>query len=245
MATKKTKSSKTKTVKTTAKKPAAKKSVTTKSAPKPKTVHATEPYHPAFGIIILIVCALVLAVLLPFAIKALISRPETDAERFSEEYSLVEKNNVFVFKTAEETKKILEHGTGVIFLGFPSCPWCQTYAKMLDELAKEKGIDTVYYYNIREDREKSTQTYQDFVSILSDYLQFDDLGNKRIYVPNVTFVVDGKIIGNDLETSKDTLGNKTPEKYWTEERLAAWKERVGKMMEKVADSTGCETTCNE
>lgn len=225
----------------TTKKPAVKKPATKK----PKTVHATEPYHPAFGVILIVVCALMAAVLLPFAIKMIVKSIESDAMRFSGEYSSVEVDNVFKYKTAEETKDILEHGTGVVFLGFPSCPWCQSYAKMLNDLAKEKGLTEIYYYNIHDDRENNTEIYQKFVSIFGDYLQYDNTGKKRIYVPNATFIVDGEIIGNDLETSKDTLGLQNPDDYWTEERVATWKEKIGALMEKVKSAQGCATTCNE
>ncbi|MBQ3294762.1 thioredoxin family protein [Candidatus Saccharibacteria bacterium] len=225
----------------TTKKPAVKKPATKK----PKTVHATEPYHPAFGVILIIVCALMAAVLLPFAIKKITESVESDAMRFSGEYSSVEVDNVFKYKTAEETKDILEHGTGVVFLGFPSCPWCQSYAKMLNDLAKEKGLTEIYYYNIHDDRENNTEIYQKFVSVLGDYLQYDNTGKKRIYVPNATFIVDGEIIGNNLETSKDTLGLQNPDDYWTEERVATWKEKIGALMEKVKSAQGCATTCNE
>lgn len=227
MATKKptSKNTKTTTKKTTGK----------KAAPKPKvakTVHATEPYHPAFGVILIIVCALMAAVLLPFAIKMITQSIESDAMRFSGEYSKVEVENVYKYKTAEEIIDTLEHGTGVVYLGFPSCPWCQNYAKMLNDLAKEKGIQEIYYYNIHDDRENGTAAYNKLVHILRDYLQTNNEGQKRIYVPNVTFVVDGEIIGNDSETSKDTLGLQDPDEYWTAERVAAWKETISAFMDK-------------
>ena len=59
----------------------------------------------------------------------------------------------------------------------------------------------------------------------------DSSGN--LYVPNAAFVVKGEIIGNDWETSKDTLDAETPEEYWTEERVTAWKEKVGALLEQV------------
>ena len=240
MATKKTKStSKTKTPAKTAKK-----KTVAKSTPR-KTVHATEPYHPAFGLILLVVCIVLLAVLIPVAYNAIVKYSETDAMRFSDEYSLVEYENVYVYKSAEETEKVLKNGTGVVFLGFPECPWCQTYAKMLNDVAKEKGIKEISYYNIKNDRKENTSVYKNFVEILSAYLQYNDDGDKYIYVPNVTFVVDGKIIGNDLETSKDLAGAETPEEYWTEERVSAWKEKIGALMDKILEAQGCTTTCNE
>lgn len=240
MALKKHSSPKTKPAKKlTANKPAARRSA------KPKTVHATEPYHPAFGVILIVVCTIMAAVLLPFAVKMLIKSVKSDAMRFSSEYSSVEIDNVFQYKTATEIENVLEHGTGAVFLGFPSCPWCQSYAKMLNQLAKEKGLKEIYYYNIHDDRENNTAAYQKLVQLLGDHLQYSNTGEKRIYVPNLTFVVDGKIIGNDYETSKDTLGLQDPSVYWTTERAAAWKERVGALMDELVKQTGCATTCNE
>ena len=97
----------------------------------------------------------------------------------------------------------------------------------------------------KNNSENNTEIYQKFVSVLGDYLQYDNTGKKRIYVPNATFIVDGEIIGNNLETSKDTLGLQNPDDYWTEERVATWKEKIGALMEKVKSAQGCATTCNE
>jgi len=231
MTTKKSTSKKPKTTKKSlAKSPAIK-----KPAPRPKTVHATEPYHPAFGVVLIVVCALVAAVLIPFSIKMITKSIESDAMRFSGEYTSVEVDNVYKYKTAAEVTDLLEHGTGIVYLGFPSCPWCQNYAKMLNALAKEKGIKEIYYYNIHDDRENGTEAYKKLVELLSDYLQTNNEGEKRIYVPNLTFVVDGEIIGNDYETSKDTLGLQAPEEYWTAERISAWQEKVGALLEILAE----------
>ena len=72
----------------------------------------------------------------------------SDSKKFTEEYTKVPKYNVFVYRDSSEIIKILEHGTGVVYLGFPECPWCQAYVKYLNEVAKEVGIDKIYYYNI-------------------------------------------------------------------------------------------------
>lgn len=221
---------------------------TKKSAPKAaprKIVHATEPYHPGFGLVLLLVSAIIAAVLLLAATKSIIRATYTDAERFAESYSEVEKDNIFKIKNAKDIIDILEQGTGIVFFGFPRCPWCQTYAPMLNNLAKSYGAEEIYYFNIYEDRERNTENYQKIVSLLKDYLQYDNTGKKRVYVPEVVFVVEGKIIGNDHETSKDTLGLQDPGEYWTEARVSAWKEKLGSLIEKVVAKSGCTTTCND
>ena len=61
----------------------------------------------------------------------------------------------------------------------------------------------------------------------------DEEGNKRIYVPETVFVIDGAIIGSDHETSKETLGYDNPEEYWTEKRVETWKQNVGALMSRM------------
>lgn len=160
----------------------------------------------------------------------------SDSQKFAEEYTEVPEYNVFVYKGAEEIIKILEHGTGIVYLGFPECPWCQAYVPILSEVADIEGIDKIYYFNILNERKENTQNYQKMVSILSDYLQYDDEGNKRIYVPAIIAVIDGQIIGFDDESSYDTLGYDDPKDYWTEDRKENLKKRLTEMISKVADN---------
>ncbi|MBQ2872506.1 MAG: thioredoxin family protein [Bacilli bacterium] len=168
---------------------------------------------------------------------------ETDAQKFAKEYSTLTEDNYFVYRKNEEIVKILEHGTGVIYLGFPECPWCQAYVPMLNEVADIEGLEKIYYYNILEDRKNNTETYQKIVNITKEYLQYDEEGNKRIYVPAVIVVSDGEIIGFDDETSYDTKGYDSPEDYWKEEEQSELKKRLTKMISEIIDNK-C-TDCNK
>ena len=170
---------------------------------------------------------------------------QSDAERFASEYSTVARDNPFVYKSAQDIIDVIEHGTGVVFLGFPSCPWCQAYAGTLANVAKNNGLDKIYYYNIYDARQNNTEDYQKLVTLLGANLQYDEDGHRRIYVPDVVFVIDGRIIGNDLETSKDTAGESDPAAYWTEARKSALESRLNAYTKQVVDATGnCSETCN-
>lgn len=166
----------------------------------------------------------------------------SDMEKFSAEYHEVAKNNVFVYRNIDEIINILEKGTGIVYLGFPECKWCQKYTKYLNEVAMDLGISKIYYYNIREDRKLNTENYQKIVSILENYLQNDEEGNKRIYVPSVIALKKGEIVGFDDETSWDTKGFETPDEYWNTDEVNDLKEKLEKM---IAD-TGSNicTECN-
>lgn len=167
---------------------------------------------------------------------------KTDSEKFSEEYGIGE--NVFVYKNGEEIIKIMEHGVGIVYLGFSECPWCKKYVGFLNEAAKEVGLDKIYYYNIYEDRKNNTETYQKIVSLLSGNLQYDDLGNERIYVPNVSFHIDGEVIFNDYETSLDTKDLTDPNLYWTIDKEENLKNRLKENMNVVMNSINSCTECN-
>jgi len=119
-----------------------------------------------------------------------------DSERFALEYPLVGSNNIFIYKNARETTDILEKGRGIVFIGFKECIWCQHYAVFLHEIAKEMGIERIYYCDIREDRQNNTESYKKIVSILSGRLQYDDEGRPKVYVPDVSIVSRGRIISN-------------------------------------------------
>ena len=168
----------------------------------------------------------------------------TDAKKFSEEYKISE-DNVFVYRNSDEILKIMKNGTGVIYLGFPECPWCSAYVLYLNEVAKENNLDKIYYYNILEDRKNNTEFYKEVVKLLSGHLQYDDEGNERLYVPNVSFHVKGKVIGNDYETSKDTHDLKDPKDYWTNEEISELKSILTKYTKEVVDNLNTCTDCNK
>lgn len=169
---------------------------------------------------------------------------KSDNIKFCEEYTSVSEDNVFVYRNIDEIIKIMEKGTGVVYLGFPECPWCQAYVKYLNEVAKEVGIEKIYYFNILEDRKNNTDKYQKIVSLLDGYLQNDAEGNGRVYVPNVSFHINGKVIGNDYETSLDTHELNNPKEYWTEEEVADLKETLTNYMKKVDIALNSCTECN-
>ena len=167
----------------------------------------------------------------------------TDAEKFSKEYTKLSSDTVFTYRSLKEVNKILEKGTGVVYLGFPECPWCQEYVKYVNEVAKKVGLDKIYYFNIREDRTNNTEDYQTTIKLLRDYLPTDEEGNPRVYVPLIAVIQNGKVVITDYETAEDTKGYDTPEEYWANEDLDALKTRLEKAFNTVKSNV-C-TDCNK
>ncbi len=144
----------------------------------------------------------------------------SDAAKFKQHYSQAADDNRFTYVSPDEIKQIFEHGSGLVFLGFKECPWCQKLAPMIDEAVKAEGLTKVYYMDIRQARANNDEIYQMLVDKLKGHLAKDGSGSPRIFVPDVTALRDGKIVGRFLpETSIDDKGL-TPDEYWTTERRA-------------------------
>ena len=88
---------------------------------------------------------------------------------------------------------------------------------MLLDASNEVGIDTIYYFNNKEDRDvkelvdneivikkNGTQNYYKLVdkleSVLGEYEGLNDSSIKRLYYPTVIFVKDGKIVDSHIGT---------------------------------------------
>ena len=195
--------------------------------------------------VIIIVITAILLIALAVSLFLILNKEEdiSDAAKFAEEYTNVEEDNVFLYRNADEIIRILENGTGVVYLGFPECKWCQKYVTYLNEAAKENDITRIYYFDILDARSKNTREYQQIVSLLEEYLEYDEEGNKRVFVPAVIVVDKGEIVGFDDETSLDTHDLDDPEEYWTEEEVNDLMSRLATMFDYVNDGTCNE--CNE
>lgn len=169
-----------------------------------------------------------------------VDETKKDNYKFSVEYTKVPMDNVFVYKSETEIIDILENGSGIIYLGFPECPWCQSYVVYLNEVAKDNGIENIYYLNIKEMRANNTENYQKIVALIDSLLSVDENGNKRIYVPQVVFVKKGEIIAGDNETSMISDG--TPSEYWTSENIANLKQKLNNYIQS-AELNYC-VSCN-
>lgn len=156
----------------------------------------------------------------------------------------IPKDNVINYTTIDEALDILKDQTGVIYFGSPSCPWCRNMVSVLLNAANSTGLAQIYYVDttdIRDEYELDNQNnpvlkkegaegYNDLLEaldpILEDYvLETDDeksieVGEKRLYVPLVVFVKNGKIIGSHLDTVEsqtdpyETLNNEQTEQLF-------------------------------
>ncbi len=154
-----------------------------------------------------------------------INYEQKEIDKFVSEYTLLEENHVFKIINIDEAINVLNNKTGIIFFCNPGSDWCQYYAKILDDIAVENDIEKIYYTDIKEDRNINSNNYRKIVTIMQEHLDSDDTGNKRLNMPNLTFVKDGNIIANDNRTSL-VSSDTTPQEYWTRENILIFKNNI-------------------
>ncbi len=180
-------------------------------------------------IIVLTVCVI------GFCIYSVINKKdniENDAIKFRQEYMelndkvnektgsayvdlTISETNTVKYATEDEVVDILNKGTGIIYFGFKTCPWCRNLLPTLTKVAEEKN-ETIYYldvYDIRssfELKDGSVKKVKDGSSgyykilrlmdaNLEEFYLTDDEGNKfdtnekRLYAPTVVAVKNGEV----------------------------------------------------
>lgn len=126
------------------------------------------------------------------------------------------------------TKELLEKGTGILYFGFPTCPWCRNLLPELFVAMQENGIQDLYYFNPKAIRDKkslneageiivetpTSPEYQYLLdkmdSILPVYEGLNDESIKRLYVPMVVVLKDGKILGHHFNTLDEQIDAHIP-----------------------------------
>lgn len=106
-------------------------------------------------------------------------------------------NNNIKYLQDDEIIDFLKSGTGIIYFGYNTCPWCRNIIEILLETANEKDVNTIYYVNTHDDLSKIKD---ELYELLDEYLKEDDKLNKRLSVPDVYFVKNGKIITHHVGT---------------------------------------------
>lgn len=158
------------------------------------------------------------------------------------------------YTSYDEVYSLLEDGTGVIYFGFPTCPWCRNLVPVLLDAMKESGIDTIYYFNNMEDRDvkvleddeivikkNGTKNYYKLVdkleSVLGEYEGLNDSSIKRLYYPTVIFIKDGKIVDSHIGTV-DSQEN--PSVFLNDEQ---YKELKNTLVKKMTKLIVCDGAC--
>ena len=131
-----------------------------------------------------------------------------DITKFKEEYEAL--NDKSVKMEVNENAKLhyldidgaidfLKNKTGILYFGFPTCPWCRNILPVLFNVSIDNN-EEIYYFNPKELRETNDEKFNKIMEILDKYLKSNSNGEKTLYVPDVYFVKDGNIKGHHLSS---------------------------------------------
>lgn len=158
----------------------------------------------------------------------------TDAYKFKKEYESINNKdnghgnkyrelnipvaNPIIYQTTTDIVKRVENKeTFIVYFGFKECPWCRSIIEELINAAKDKGVEKIYYVDVKDIRDvKQIDEYnniitvqegdkdyltliESFSNVLSDYTLTKDnekvsTGEKRIYAPNIIVVSRGNAV---------------------------------------------------
>lgn len=135
-----------------------------------------------------------------------------DNEKFSSMFSMVSTDNVFKIVNATEARMVSRGAKGIVLFGTEN-EWVDYYAYIVNKIAKEVGVEEIYYYDFTKNRKDNNGTYEDIVKNLSNYVTYNDKGVAEIYAPSLLVVSKDEVLLFDSDTSF-IKGKTTPSIYW-------------------------------
>lgn len=128
-------------------------------------------------------------------------------------------------------QEFMDSGTGILYFGFESCPWCNSVLPVLIETASHYPEIKLYSYDPYEIREEESEVYQSILNEFNNYLLTDDDGNKRLYVPDVYAIYNGEPIGSH----KDAVDGYSPNRPLTDNEVSELKKFYEELFESIKE----------
>ncbi len=177
----------------------------------------------------------------------------------------IPEENPMKYASLKEVMNVLDHGTAILYFGRPTCPWCRNAVSVLIDAAKEVGIKTIYYFDMDQIKndwkvedgkvvksKEEKEGYYDLLKAMDEYLtnytitdsegNVFDVGEKRVYVPMVVCVKEGKILDAHISTVDLNEGQTSYDPLTSSQKEELSKIYVDYMKE-VAGDTSCDEAC--
>ena len=116
------------------------------------------------------------------------------------------KTNVLEVEELIKQKK-----TFILYTGYESCPHCNHFLPILNEVAEEFNT-TIGYIDTREnpswESNLDIDDYDTFVEYFGEWLDDDEQGRRHLYVPETFFVKDGVVLAAHMGVPNGTANSK-------------------------------------
>lgn len=113
--------------------------------------------------------------------------------------------------------------SGIIYFGYPKCPWCVEALPIMDDVAKATN-NQILYVETRDAEQNKTYTEEqkkELISYVEKFMDKDEEGNYQLYVPFVVVVKDGKALSGTIGTVE---GHDAKERKMKEEEKVELKD---------------------
>ena len=109
----------------------------------------------------------------------------------------VPSNNSIKYLKSDRILDFVESGTGILYLGYNTCPWCRRMLPVLLDVTSDEDMD-IFYVDVKSrDFDKVSKS---FYELMDDYLSIKDDDTKGLAVPVVYFIKDGKVTNYHVGT---------------------------------------------
>lgn len=109
----------------------------------------------------------------------------------------------------EVIKKIEKKESFYLVMGFPECPWCQALMPVLNEVAKENDIKTIYYLYLKDIRDNIESVgHSDYLKLQDNYFNKAlDKEKNRLNAPTFVKVDNGEMVLYHINTVESHILN--------------------------------------
>ena len=98
--------------------------------------------------------------------------------------------------------------SGILYFGFPGCPWCEEVIPLLEEVSQEMEVP-VHYIRTRKGKDENFEhTYsvlqkEKWLEYLGSYMSENEEGIPTLYVPLVVCVENGNVVAGHVGTLEE------------------------------------------
>ncbi len=146
---------------------------------------------------------------------------EPEIKKISDYYEIEETSMYQVINGSEMINKI-KKGTNIIFIGSETSDWSKKYIEIITPIFKTFDIETVYYYDLNNDKAQKNSNYYDIKELLKGSLTTTDGSKSNLLAPSLYIIDNGEVKYYNTETVA-MRNTTTPNTYWNEERKTNFK----------------------
>ncbi len=172
---------------------------------------------------------LVLFTLMIFAFIYLAEKYKSNADdpvlTINSYYDLDYNEEKYTVITGGQFINKIQEGKSIIFIGSKTSDWSKEFLMQIDDATKDLEIDTIYYYDLNNDKAQKNSNYYKIKELLRGSLTTTDGSRSNLLAPSFYIIIDGEVKYYNVETvaMKNTI---TIEEYWNEQKQIEFKTEI-------------------